>query len=428
MRSDTPTVLVTDADRGSSVHIIRSLGRKGWRVIAADSNPRSLGFRSHYAQQRLLYPQPETAPDRVVDLLYQTVVEEGVDLLIPVTDEIIHVLTYQRERFEKVCRLAVADTAALEQVTDKSRTLALAQRLAVPVPATKVVHTTEEAREAAASLRWPLVLKPAVSRVYCPERGVIEKFSVSYADSLDSLVERMEPFSGRHSVLLQEYCEGVGEGVELLAYRGRAVAVFQHRRLAEVPLTGGCSAWRESVPLSPELYAHASRLVEALNWTGLVMVEFRVGKEASDARLMEINGRVWGSLPLAVLSGMDFPSRLANLYCDGPPATNGEPISEYRVGVRAFHLELILNWITRVILGRNPYPFLPIPKRRQVVGALLGLLSPKQKLDLISRDDIRPAIAEGFKIVRKLGSTVARKSSRSWRRVLSGERDPGHGA
>lgn len=419
--SKTPTVLVTDADRGSSIHIMRSLGRKGWRVIAADSSSRSLGFCSNYAHSCLVYPQPETAPDRVADVLYQTVVDEGVDLLIPVTDEIIHVLTYQRQRFEKVCRLAVADTAALEQVTDKSRTLSLAQGLAVPVPLTRVVYTAEEAREAATSLKWPVVLKPAVSRVYCPARGVIEKFSVSYADSLESLLKCMEPYSGRHTVLLQEYCAGVGEGVELLAWRGRVIAAFQHRRLAEVPLTGGRSAWRESVPLSPELYAHASRLVEALSWTGLLMVEFRVAKEGSDARLMEINGRVWGSLPLAVLSGMDFPSRLADLYLDGPPAMNGEPVSEYRVGVRAFHLELILNWITRVILGRKRYSFLPIPRRLQVVGALLGLLSPRQKMDLFSRDDIRPAIAECFKIFRKLGGAVRRF-------VFLGRRTPDHGA
>jgi predicted ATP-grasp superfamily ATP-dependent carboligase len=419
----TPTVLVTDADRGSAVHIIRSLGRKGWRVIAADSSSRSLGFRSRYAAEHLVYPQPETAPDRVADVLYQAVVDKGVDFLIPVTDEIIHVLTHQRERFEKVCRLAVADTAALEQVTDKSRTLALAQELAVPVPATRVVSTPEEAREAAASLRWPVVLKPAVSRVYCPERGIIEKFSVSYADSLDSLVRRMEALSG-HPVLLQEYCAGVGEGVELLVDRGRVVAAFQHRRLAEVPLTGGCSAWRESVPLSPELYAHASRLVEALKWTGLLMVEFRVGKDARDARLMEINGRVWGSLPLAVLSGMDFPSRLADLYFDGPPAQNGEPVSEYRVGVRAFHLELILNWIIRVLLGRNLYPFLSIPKRRQAVDALLGLLSPNQKLDLFSRDDMRPAVAECWKIVRKFGSRLALRR----KKVRPPGKEPDHGA
>ena len=81
----------------------------------------------------------------------------------------------------------------------------------------------------------------------------------------------------------------------------------------------------------------------------------------------------------------------------------------------------ILNWITRVILGRKRYSFLPIPRRLQVVSALLGLLSPRQKMDLFSRDDIRPAIAECFKIFRKLGGAVRRS-------VFLGRRTPDHGA
>ena len=47
-----PTILVTDTGRGSAISIIRSLGRKGWRVIAADSDPRSLGFQSRYAHEQ----------------------------------------------------------------------------------------------------------------------------------------------------------------------------------------------------------------------------------------------------------------------------------------------------------------------------------------------------------------------------------------
>jgi len=398
--SRAATILVTDADRASAVSIIRSLGRKGWRVIASDSNPRSIGFRSRYAHDRLVYPEPETAPDAFVDTVCRAAVEKQIDLVVPVTDEAIFPLSHARERLEPVCRLAVDSRTALEVVTDKARSLALAQELNVPVPRTRVVATSEEAREAARDLEWPIVLKPAVSRLYRPEDRVIEKFSVAYAENLDSLMERMRPLSGRCKMLLQEYCPGVGEGVELLAHEGRVIAAFQHRRLAEVPLTGGASAWRESVPLSPELYSHASRLVEALRWTGLIMTEFKVGERSL---LMEINGRIWNSLPLAILSGVDFPCRLAEMYLNGPPSTGSGPISDYRIGVRAFHLEFILSWLIKLFLDRRRYPFLPIPKRRQALSVLWGLLSPRQKLDLTSREDVRPVLAQWFRIVRKSG-------------------------
>jgi hypothetical protein len=57
-----PTILVTDAGLGSSVWIIRSLGRQGWRVIAGDADRRSPGFRSRYAAERLVYPAPARRP------------------------------------------------------------------------------------------------------------------------------------------------------------------------------------------------------------------------------------------------------------------------------------------------------------------------------------------------------------------------------
>jgi NAD(P)-dependent dehydrogenase (short-subunit alcohol dehydrogenase family) len=70
-----PTVLVTDAGRGSAIAIIRSLGRRGWRVIAADYDRRSLGFQSRHASERLIYPAPETSPQECIDTLHRCVQE-----------------------------------------------------------------------------------------------------------------------------------------------------------------------------------------------------------------------------------------------------------------------------------------------------------------------------------------------------------------
>src|SRR4030067_3519441 len=81
-----PRILVTDAGLGSAITIIRSLGRKGWQVIAADSQGHSLGFRSRYAHERVLYPAPETAPGEFVAALLQFTQENEVDLIIPDTD------------------------------------------------------------------------------------------------------------------------------------------------------------------------------------------------------------------------------------------------------------------------------------------------------------------------------------------------------
>jgi predicted ATP-grasp superfamily ATP-dependent carboligase len=397
------TVLVTDSGRGSALAVIRSLGSKGWRVVAADSDPRSPAFASRFCAQQVVYPDPLTAPEEAARCLYEATRREGVNLLIPITDEAIGTLNRSRDRFEWPCRIASEDKANLDRAANKSAMVDLAVQLGVPVPRTTVVHTIEEARQAAPALGWPIVLKPAVSRVYDPVRGVVDQYCVSYANSLEALEAWMRPLEGRTRVLLQEYCPGDGQGVEFLAYQGRPLAVFQHRRLAEVPLSGGVSAWRESVPLDPVLYGHASRIVEAMGWTGLIMVEFKVGQLPW---FMEVNGRIWGSLPLAVHSGMDFPARLADLYLMGPPADSCPPATDYRVGVRSFNLELILKWIPAVLFGLTRHPYLPLPRKSRALAAALGLLSPRQKLDVGFLEDPRAGIAEGLKIIRKLSHKV----------------------
>jgi predicted ATP-grasp superfamily ATP-dependent carboligase len=133
-------VLVTDAARGSAIAFIRSLGRRGVQVVAADHQPRSPGFRSRYASERLLYPDPAVAPEAAIEELLVAAKRRRVDLIVPVTDEMLLPLSAARERFAGVCALAVPDPDALATVTDKRETLALGRRLGVPTPRTALMR------------------------------------------------------------------------------------------------------------------------------------------------------------------------------------------------------------------------------------------------------------------------------------------------
>jgi len=243
------------------------------------------------------------------------------------------------------------------------------------------------------------VLKPTVSRRYLPEEDRIVSASVRFARDPEELERHAAPLIGAHELLLQEFEPGSAVGVECLAHEGRILRAFQHRRLAEIPITGGASAWRESVALEPELFAHARALIEALEWTGLIMVEFKRGTKPW---LIEINGRVWGSLPLACLAGVDFPGDLAELFFPDEGGVRAQPDAPYRIGVRAYNFELMLSWIAQVLLGRTRHSYLPLPGRERALAGLLGLLDPTQKSDLSGGADFAPRLAEAGRISRKL--------------------------
>jgi len=403
LNGKSPTVLVTDAGRGSAIAVIRSLGRKGYHVIAADADPKSIGFHSRYAHERLVYPSPEAKPKEFCECLLETVKAKNINLIIPVTDLAGQPLARSRETFAKITRLALPGDEMLKVVTDKDKTWQLAKQLGVPVPETFVVETAREALEVAERLGWPLVVKPQSSRKL-REGNRIDSFKVTYAPDAADLKRQMQELEGRCSVLLQQFCPGIGHGVELLMSEGKPLAAFQHKRRRELPITGGPSAYREAVKLDPDLYDYSVRLLKEIHWTGLAMVEFKVGKLGP--KLMEINGRIWGSIPLAVTSGMDFPALLAELFLNGPSNIKPQLNSNYKIGVRCRDLQRDLMWITNVLMQRRKYKFLEIPGRKRAVLAMLGLLNPRRKFDLLTLNDPMPGLAELPRIVKKFRSKM----------------------
>jgi predicted ATP-grasp superfamily ATP-dependent carboligase len=402
MRAGTGcTILVTDAGRGSAVSIIRSLGRRGHHMVAVDSARLSPGFRSRYTATRVLAPDPANQPEAFAEVIARAAAERSVDLVVPVTEEAILALTSDLARLNPGTRVAVASAPALATVRDKWATVELAARLGVPVPRTNLVTSSDDIGHAADGMAFPVVIKPRRSREV--RDGRIEAFAVGYAGDERELRSRLDSLIGHTDVLVQEFVKGEGHGVELCMREGEPIAAFQHRRLREVPVTGGASSYREGVRLDPELYGYAIDLLREVRWTGLAMVEFKIGP--GGPRLMEVNGRVWGSLPLAIASGVEFGLLLPHVFLAQPDPT-GRPIGAYRSGIRSHDLGLELVWIGSVLRGRARYPFLPLPPRRAAVTALRSLVDPRTRHDIFSADDPSPGLADLVGVAGRIATKV----------------------
>ena len=108
------------------------------------------------------------------------------------------------------------------------------------------------------------------------------------------------------SLHLQEYIEGRGYGFFSLFQDGEPVLCQMHERIWEYPVTGGPSVYARTV-CDRRLEELGLRLLRALRWNGVAMVEFRKAAVDGDYRLMEINPRFWGSLDLSIAAGADCP-------------------------------------------------------------------------------------------------------------------------
>ena len=130
-------------------------------------------------------------------------------------------------------------------------------------------------------------------------------------------------------MLAQEFIEGAGAGYFALTNEGELRMEFAHRRIRDVRPTGSGSALRESVRPDARVKEAALAILRALRWHGVAMVEFRRKADGTPV-FMEVNGRFWNSLPLAVYAGADFPARLAEMAERG----DVEAQLDYRVGVK----------------------------------------------------------------------------------------------
>src|SRR6185503_6339152 len=113
---------------------------------------------------------------------------------------------------------------------------------------------------------------------------------------------------------------------------GQVLSAFQHARIHETTEWG--SSYRRSVAISPELLEASQRLMQAIRYTGVAMAEFIVNPKSGQWVFLEINGRFWGSLPLAVAAGADFPYYLYRLLVED----NRDLPTDYRLGVRCRNL------------------------------------------------------------------------------------------
>lgn len=324
-------VLVLDGNQNQAVATVRSLARAGHTVFAGEAASWSKASWSRSASGSFRYPPPQKGVDAFIEAVATFVREKPGALVLPMTEATTLPLSAHRDVLISAgARLVLPDHGDLLRAFDKNTTTQLAASLGVAVPKTLVVTTLEQAQDAAQHLRYPVVLKPLSSEELSPQGNVRTAGRPRYASDPAQCEAAFRDLGSRSSAaLVQEFVEGEGTGYFALMHHGELRAEFAHRRIRDVYPTGSGSAVRISVPVDPEIRRCSLAILSALRWHGVAMVEYR--KQAgSPAVFMEVNGRFWHSLPLAVYAGVDFPALLARMAESG----DVEPSTGYRSGVR----------------------------------------------------------------------------------------------
>lgn len=307
-------VVVTDGEQRAALAVVRSLGKAGYAPIVCSRDARSLGGESRYAAATLHVPDPLTRPTEFTPAIAAAVHAHGVRVVVPVTEPSSLALLGATE----LVAPAVVAGPTLEQfraISDKDHMLAVAREVGLSTPA-QLRLTSPDAADAVSfdAIEFPVVVKPART----VQSGSIH--TVTYASDRDALRRRLAALpASAYPVLVQQRIVGPGTGVFLLRWGSRILATFAHERIRETPPSGGASVYSRSVVADEALVAGAARLLERFDWRGVAMVEFKRDASTGRAYVMEVNGRLWGSLQLAIDAGVDFPALLVDAALGNPP-------------------------------------------------------------------------------------------------------------
>jgi predicted ATP-grasp superfamily ATP-dependent carboligase len=224
-------------------------------------------------------------------------------------------------------RLALPPRAGLDTAFSETATQQTARQAGVRCPRTWSPRSIDELPRIVDDAEFPLVIKRA-SEMH-PGRPI-------YVQTRAAAVEAVQQWYRRFHVMpvLEEYIDGGAEGFFALYDRGACKRIFMHRRIRQTPPTGGASCCAESI-WSDDLKSAGMAILDALCWHGPAMVEFKRERQSGELVVMEVNPKFWGSLDLAIASGVNFPALAARIAM-------GEEIGvseTYRIGTR-FHWPL----------------------------------------------------------------------------------------
>lgn len=287
-------LIVTLGRARGSLAAVRALHDAGWIVGVGTPTGDGMVTASRWCDRRHVVPRPRGDGEQFIEGVGQAVDAGGYDVVFGGADDWMAALATYRQHIPTQVAHPPGDVVAgaLDKVGLAERAAAVG--LAAP-------HTVDATSEAMANWHGPVVVKcrahwrPGQRYAYrvearrYPDTAAADNH-VRFLREVGLEPVLQAPINGRLCALI-----GLMDG-------GRLVGRVQQRTWRLWPTPSGVSARAETVPVDKHLAAQASALLAGLGWDGLAELQFLVD-EAGVHRLIDLNGRFYGSMSLALAAG-----------------------------------------------------------------------------------------------------------------------------
>lgn len=371
-------VLLSNGWDRISYNILRGLSKEGLRVAFGTDNFRGMGYYSKYASAKFLHHNYKKSEELFISDILFALNNYNPKVYIPTGEEIFAVSRNRKKIEQTGVKLPVSNIQILESLNNKTFSFRVAERAGIPIPLTIVPTNKEDIYSFILQERLPVIIKKDWSR---SAQDVI-KITENNIGNIDKIISDHKLSFG--NFILQKFIEGSTYGVSLLMNHGDLRAKFIHKRLRERIISGGPSTLRVSVK-NQLLEEYAVELLSSVKFHGVAMIEFKYDERTKQGSFIEANPRFWGSVGLAINSGVNFPYLLYKMAFEG----DVEPVLNYNEGI-----------VTEWWLGDK----LALLSNILSANSRMPNLSTKKKADYFDdfyKDDPLPFFAWIFLLIRR---------------------------
>jgi predicted ATP-grasp superfamily ATP-dependent carboligase len=293
-QNDKPRILLTDGHYKHTLGLARHLKSNGWDVWCI-GNPHSENRFSRYFKY-IPFSQGEIGDD--ISFLRELLRKNGFQILLPVGASSVNFFSHQRSNFSDLTSIALTEHESILSAFDKLKMTELAKTLGLKIPTT---FTASQWKSGDCNFAEDFIIKsrnefsPGVQTKYFSSRTDGEIFLSSVNDEVTN------------NLIVQERISGSGEAFFGIYNRGQLLTGYTHKRIREMPLSGGSSTCAE-ITMCSDTFDYGKSILDSLNWHGAAMVEFKRDIDSKELYLMEINPKFWGSLELGISHGVNFSS------------------------------------------------------------------------------------------------------------------------
>jgi D-aspartate ligase len=312
-KSGEPPVVLVGMDSATALQAARIMAARGVPVIGVARDPRHPCCRTR-ACSRII--TADTAGDGLIEALTRLAPSLGCRaVLVPCTDLSVLLISKHRDVLSAGYRFALPPHDVVEMLVDKARFCEFAQQKGLPIPATFFVRARDEVLAAARSLRFPVVLKPAVKTEAWDRLAGAKAFRVSTAEELVLLSSRLAGLCD--GLIVQEWIAGSDSDHYTcncyFSAESEPLVTFTTRKLRQWPRFGGEACLSEESD-NEAVIRETVRLFRTAAHQGLGYLELKQDARSGEYLIIEPNvGRPTGRSASAEAAGVEL---LYTLYCD----------------------------------------------------------------------------------------------------------------